>query len=211
VIRVPPYPASVPDPTLSAAGMASPAADEQPAGHRLPGFIPAGICCALAIAACGGSTNPSVSGGGQSGSLVSFAVCMRSHGEPNLPDPGSGGGGGGVSIVPAGINTSSPAFKTAWSTCAKLLLGMAAHQGASAQATQQMLKLSECMRSHGVSGFPDPTDTDPTGGGPLSSQSGYSAVIHRGGVWLAIPDTINPTSPTYRQAAAACRFGPSSG
>ena len=191
--------------------MAGPAAAEQLAGHRQLRFIPAGVCCALAIAACGGSSNPSVGGGGgRSGSLVSFAVCMRSHGVPNLPDPGSGGGGGGVSIVPAGINKSSPAFKTAWSTCAKLLLGMGARHGASAQATQQMLKLSECMRSHGVAGFPDPTDTDPTGGGPPSSQSGYGAVIHQGGVWLAIPDTINLTSPTYRQAAAACRFGPSS-
>jgi hypothetical protein len=191
--------------------MAGPAAAEQLACHSPLRFIPAGVCCALAIAACGGSTNPAVGGGGQSGSLVSFAVCMRSHRVPNLPDPGSGGsGGGGVSIVPAGINTSSPAFKTAWSTCAKLLLGMGAHQGASAQATQQMLKLSECMRSHGVAGFPDPTDTDPTGGGPPSSQSGYSAVIHQVGVWLAIPATINPTSPTYRRAAAACRFGPSS-
>ena len=107
--------------------MAGPAAAEQLAGHRQLRFIPAGVCCALAIAACGGSSNPSVGGGGRSGSLVSFAVCMRSHGVPNLPDPGSGGGGGGVSIVPAGINKSSPAFKTAWSTCAKLLLGMGAH------------------------------------------------------------------------------------
>jgi len=120
--------------------------------------------------------------------------------------------GGGVSIVPAGIDTSSPAFKTAWSACSTLLPGLGAHQGASAQATEQLLKLSECMRSHGVTGFPDPTSAPPAGfpGPAAGAPAGhsYSAVIRRGGAYLAIPDTINTASPSYRQAAAACRFGP---
>lgn len=57
------------------------------------------------------------------------------------------------------------------------------------------------MRAHGVTGFPDHTASAP------SSLSGYSAVIRRG-VYLAIPDTINMASPSYRRAAAACRLGP---
>jgi hypothetical protein len=57
------------------------------------------------------------------------------------------------------------------------------------------------MRAHGVTGFPDPTTTPP------ASPSGYSEVIGRGGVFLAVPDTISPRSPAYTQAAAACRFG----
>jgi hypothetical protein len=192
--------------------LSSSAAPERLAGHRLLKFTLAGICCALAITACGGSSERPRSGGGQSGSLVSFGVCMRSHGVPNLPDPGSSGGGGAVSIVPAGINMSSPAFKAAWSACGRLL-ELGAHHGSSAQAAEQMLKFSECMRSHEVSGFPDPTATapagfsDPTAGAPVGN-SGYSAVIRRGGVYLAIPNTINTASPSYRQAAAACRFGP---
>jgi hypothetical protein len=64
-----------------------------------------------------------------------------------------------------------------------------------------MLGISECMRAHGVTGFPDPTTTPP------ASPSGYSQVIGRGGVFLAVPDTINTGSPVYRQAVAACRFG----
>ena len=192
--------------------MRSPAAAERLRRYRLHQFTLAGVCCALAITGCGGSRKPPTSGDGQSASLVSFAVCMRSHGVPNLPDPGSNRSGGGVSIVPAGIDTSSPAFKTAWSACSTLLPGLGAHQGASAQATEQLLKLSECMRSHGVTGFPDPTSAPPAGfpGPAAGAPAGhsYSAVIRRGGAYLAIPETINTASPSYRQAAAACRFGP---
>jgi hypothetical protein len=33
-------------------------------------------------------------------------------------------------------------------------------------------------------------------------------MIGRGGVMIAVPDTIKTGSPAYTQAAAACRFGP---
>jgi hypothetical protein len=170
------------------------------------------VCCPLAITACGGSSKPTASGRGRSTSLVNFAVCMRSHGVSNLPDPGASSNGGGVSILPGGINPSAPAFKTAWAACATLLPGLGAHHGPSAQATEQTLRFSECMRSHGVTGFPDPTATPPSGFDPMaatqSSHREYRAVIRRGEAWLAIPATINTTSPTYQHAAAACRFGP---
>lgn len=63
-----------------------------------------------------------------------------------------------------------------------------------------MLAISECMRSHGVTGFPDPTTTPPP------SPSGYREVIGRR-VFVAVPDTVNVASPVYRQAATACQFG----
>ena len=56
------------------------------------------------------------------------------------------------------------------------------------------------MRSHGISGFPDPTDKLP------SSPAGYSQVSDRDGVVLAIPDTINVASPEFQQAATACGY-----
>ena len=58
------------------------------------------------------------------------------------------------------------------------------------------------MRRHGVSGFPDPTLTPP----PSPNPSKYSIVEDRGGVVLAVPSTINPGSPVFKQAAAACGF-----
>jgi hypothetical protein len=58
------------------------------------------------------------------------------------------------------------------------------------------------MRSHGVTGFPDPRPTPPL------SHDGYSLVVRWGGVFLAVPATISSRSPAYRSAASACRFGP---
>jgi hypothetical protein len=64
-----------------------------------------------------------------------------------------------------------------------------------------MLATSECMRAHGVTGFPDPRTAPPP------SSSGYSQVMGRDGVFIAVPDTIDTASPVYTRAAAACQFG----
>jgi hypothetical protein len=69
----------------------------------------------------------------------------------------------------------------------------------------QALAFSKCMRAHGISGFPDPTTTPPSG------PAGYSAVMGRDGVFLAIPNSIDAQSPGFKQAAAACNFGPRGG
>lgn len=178
--------------------------------HRLQITL-AVISCALTVAACGSASKPRSTTGGESGSFVRFAVCMRSHGVPSFPDSLSSAPGGGVSLVPPDVNTASPAFKTAWSACDKLLPGIGRHQRFSAQSTAQMLKFSECMRGHGVPGFPDPTPTPPAGfptPTPPAGSSGYSMVVRSAGAYLAVPATLNPASPVYKQAAAACRFGP---
>jgi len=48
-------------------------------------------------------------------------------------------------------------------------------------------------------------DADPTPS-PPSSPTGYSGIVDRNGVVLAIPDTINTQSPVFKQAAAACKL-----
>jgi hypothetical protein len=48
--------------------------------------------------------------------LLAFAACMRSHGVPNFPDPGSGAGGPRVINGPP-PNLSSPAAQTAIRAC----------------------------------------------------------------------------------------------
>jgi hypothetical protein len=58
------------------------------------------------------------------------------------------------------------------------------------------------MRSHGVSGFPDPTL-----GPPPSSPQEFSIAMGRGGVSLLVPKTINVSSLAFKQAATTCRFG----
>jgi hypothetical protein len=150
----------------------------------------------LAIAACGSSSKPSNSTAHDA--FLSFSKCMRSHGVPNFPDPSPGGG----IQLSSGLNAFSPAFKAAQSSCRRLLPGGGpGAQHPTAQARAQSLKISECMRQHGVAGFPDPTLTPP------SSPAGYSEISDRGGVVLAIPDTIDTGSPAFKQAAATCGFG----
>jgi hypothetical protein len=172
--------------------------------HRLAVGL-AAIAGAVAIAACGtGASSYSASGSAQSSSnqtaFVNFSKCMRANGVTNFPDPG---GGGGIQLsASSGINPFSPAFKAAQSHCRKLLPGGGPPTGPpSAQAERQALEVSECMRKHGVSGFPDPTLKAP------SSPAGYTAIQDDGGVILAIPSTINVQSPAFQQAAKACQFG----
>ncbi len=162
------------------------------------------LVCSVAVAACGaGASSYSASGSAGSSAnnsaFVKFAECMRSNGVPNLPDPT---GGGGIQIPSnSGIDPQSPAFQAARAKCSKLLPRGGPPTGPpSAQAKLAMLKISECMRSHGVTDFPDPTTKLP------SSPAGYGQVTDRDGVVLAIPSTINVRSPAYQQAAAACNF-----
>jgi hypothetical protein len=100
------------------------------------------------------------------------------------------------------MNPFSPSFNAAQASCRKLLPGGGppgtAHP--SAQATAQTLKISQCMRAHGVSRFPDPTRTPP------SSPAGYGEIMDRGGIILAIPNTTDTGSPVFKQAATACGF-----
>ena len=106
---------------------------------------------------------------------------MRSHGLPNFPDSLSSAPGGAVSLTPAGVNTSSPAFKTASLASDKCLPSIGRHHQASAQALAQMCRFSKCMRAHGVTRFPDPTPTPP------ASLGAYSMVVRSGGAYLTVP------------------------
>jgi hypothetical protein len=163
--------------------------------HRLP-IVVAVLGTVLTIAGCGSSRKPATAGAPSRPQFLQYAACMRSHGVPDFPDPGAGGG----IQLGDGMNPFSPAFRAAQSACHHLLPGGGPGGAPSAQAKAQMLATATCMRAHGVTGFPDPTTTPP------SNPNGYSEVIGRGGVFIAVPDTINTASPAYRQAATACRF-----
>lgn len=56
--------------------------------------------------------------------LLKYSQCMRSHGEPNFPDPKVSANSVGFSLGPSsGINPHSPQFQTAQKACQSLLPG----------------------------------------------------------------------------------------
>ncbi len=128
---------------------------------------------------------------------------MRSHGVANFPDSSTSGSSVTFGLKSSsGINQASPSFQAAQTACGKLLPGGGpGSEKPTTAAKAQVLAISECMRTHGVNGFPDPTTTPP------SSPAGYSGVLTLNGVSLAIPTTIAIQSSAVRQAATACHLG----
>jgi hypothetical protein len=141
--------------------------------HRRP-FLAAAVAavaaCSLLAAGCGGSggagvasitssTTATTSTASQRG-LLAFAQCMRSHGMPNFPDPQQGPGGN-VKLVLHRVGTSKRQMNASLSACHRLL---PTGGGPPPQTPRQLrtqladgLSFARCMRSHGVSRFPDPT------------------------------------------------------
>ena len=167
----------------------------------------AALLSGVLVAGCGGSS-PSPTGGASTSapaasaveSGLAFTKCIRSHGVPNFPDPKVSG-----QTVRMGSRSTiqSPAFQSAAHSCQRLLpKGSPSSGPPSSQAQARMLEVSACMRKHGISGFPDPSTSPP------SSSAGNSGIIGNGGYFLAIPNSIDTDSPAFKQAAAACNFGP---
>lgn len=138
--------------------------------HQRPGLrrvvaaaVVAGI--ALLAPACGGGSSassadmPSLST--ITNQALAYAKCMRSRGIPNFPDPtvqdSATTKGVGFSI-PSGVDQNSPQFQSAAKTCRKQT-GFGHITAAQIQAGMNAaLKFSECMRSHGITSFPDPVE-----------------------------------------------------
>jgi hypothetical protein len=159
---------------------------DQPAARTAAAAL-ATAALVLLAAACGGgssATGPAGSGGsasggssgssGSSGSanarLVAYSQCIRSHGVPNYPDPAGG-------ALPKGnaqqFGVSSAQFQAARGACQHLLPAVSGSltanslrqcyltddcpQGLVQQAMNAGRRFSQCMRSHGVPNWPDPT------------------------------------------------------
>jgi hypothetical protein len=124
------------------------------------------VSLVLLVAACGGgpssvgsstTSGGAATAGGTTGSqLLAFARCMRSHGVPDYPDPTSSGKL--PSATPQQLGVSSAQDEVAQNACLHLLPN---GDGGPSQAQVQLdrnslLPYTRCMRSHGVSNFPDP-------------------------------------------------------
>jgi hypothetical protein len=156
------------------------------------------IGCLVAISACGSSGgHPTLASA--HADFLDYSKCMRAHGVPEFPDPSPGGG---IHVnIGSGLNPFSPSFQAARNTCRKLLPGGGPPSGHSAQRMAQLLAVSQCMRRHGISDFPDPTTTPP------ASPNGFSLIEDEAGAVLAVPSSVDVGAPAFKAAAAACRFG----
>jgi len=93
--------------------------------------------------------------------LLAFAHCVRNHGVPNFPDPNSSGQIPKVSQQ----ELNRPQFREAEKACQNLLPAGTDDMFAPGEVQQLligMLRFSQCMRSHDVPNWPDPT-TDSEG------------------------------------------------
>lgn len=140
---------------------------------------------ALALAACGssGGSRTTAAGAGHGASsnasgssrLERFSQCMRSHGEPQFPDPTPQG----KFPLGAGLATNSPQFQAAQQACKAFApSGPITGQAVSPTQLSKALKFVSCMRSHGVSSFPDPSAQgkfQSAGGLPVNSPQFFSA------------------------------------
>jgi hypothetical protein len=129
----------------------------------------AGACSSGSPSSAGSGGSPNAAGSTSSPSAVGYSACMRSHGVPNFPDPDSGGAIPKADAQRFGVSSSQ--LQAAQQACQPLLPagGSLDQQTEQCMSTgncppalvQQILtaerKFAQCMRSHGVPKYPDPT------------------------------------------------------
>jgi hypothetical protein len=135
--------------------------------HRRGGWHAALLSGALAMtipltAACSGSGSPkpaTAPGDKLYHQAVTYSRCMRTHGVTDFPMPAKGPQGTLIYPVnpPSGM-LSSASYDPAFRACLKLaVIGGGAKFSARYQAIAlHAIKQAECMRAHGITGFPSP-------------------------------------------------------
>ena len=123
---------------------------------------------------------------------------MRANGLPSFPDLSRNGmriAASGQTISVNGIAISAPAFSAARQKCEQYMPHTHASLAQAAQQREQGLRFSRCMRSHGVSNFPDPELSGASGG---ANQSARLPGVTDGEL----------QAPVFQAAAKACGGGP---
>jgi hypothetical protein len=131
-------------------------------------------------------SSSSGSSGPTEAQLLKYAVCIRSHGVGDFPDPGPAPGGGFAFGAQPDANPRSPTpqFQAAENACQKdVPPGLA--NTTPARMAANALKYTGCTRAHGEPDFPDPN-----GQGLIK--------INPSGI-------LSPSSPQFLRAEKACQ------
>jgi hypothetical protein len=135
--------------------------------------------------------SPSGPSGPTEAQLLKYARCMRSHGEPNFPDPVPAPGGGyaflgygtpGSPLSPTVLQSAR--YHAATEVCKKDVPPSIADVTPAMMATYA-LKYSDCMRAHGLPNFPEPNP--------------------KGLITINPTGVMGPGSPQYKRAEKACQ------
>jgi hypothetical protein len=154
------------------------------AGRRMV-ILALAVGIALLASGCGGGSTSAGSGassGADKGQdkMLAYSQCIRSHGVPKFPDPGSNGQ---LSVNGNALGVSPAVLQAAMQACHKLAGGQSGQS--SPQNATQALKFTQCIRSHGEPNFPDPNSD---GTFVISPSSG-----------------INTQSPVFQAAEQTCK------
>ena len=169
--------------------------------NRLFGLSLAVAVAALSLLAAGcggGGGSPGVAGpagsagtttivygtSGASTAALAFARCLRSHGIPRWPDPGTDGSFDKQKLRQRGIDFARvQAVEDRYCHADFESPGQA--QTIPAADRADYLEAAACMRRHGFPDFPDPTF------------AGHSVAVH-------IPASIDQNSSRFKSAATTC-------
>jgi len=138
------------------------------------------------------AAGPSGNKSSPTNTAIAFVSCMRTHGEPNMPEPNIRRSGGQTSVsinASSGVDPNSPLFAAAYKACKHLLPnnGNPSKETTITPADQKdYLKAAACMRAHGIPDFPDPTFQD-------------------GGVSFNSRTPIDTNTPQYERALRTCQ------
>jgi hypothetical protein len=129
------------------------------------------------------SASPTSSSAGQ-GSALAYSQCMRAHGISDFPDPNSAGSLSLNASAGSDLSPSNPQYQAANNAC-KSLKPAVSQQQRQAVATA-LLNYSKCMRQHGISDYPDPSNGSLRVGASPGSD-------------------LDPDNPQFQRANNACK------
>ena len=155
----------------------------------LAGSAIAAAIAAAALAGCsaaGGATSAATSSQSPDNEIMSIVSCYRAHGDPSFPDPVYDPGDGRWHFATSPGNAPYSTRQA----CQHLFPTDNSSPPVPQAQFQQLVRLAECIRGHGVPAWPDP---DPDGSYPL-------------------PSSLQTKTPATAAALQACqRYVPSGG